>query len=129
MKTPERLLMILVIQTIKRDQIELGLFDGKNLRSFKFETPDQSNDILSAIDGILSKNKINLKNLKAILVHQGPGSYTGVRVGVTIANTLAWTLNIPVLGYREDNFNKILIKLKKQKHFQKLALPRYYAKL
>src|SRR3954470_2873906 len=37
-------------------------------------------------------------DLTKIVVAKGPGSYTGVRIGVTIAKTLAWTLNIPLVG-------------------------------
>jgi tRNA threonylcarbamoyladenosine biosynthesis protein TsaB len=37
-------------------------------------------------------------DLTKIVVAKGPGSYTGVRIGVTIAKTLAWTLKIPLVG-------------------------------
>lgn len=37
-------------------------------------------------------------DLTKIVVAKGPGSYTGIRIGVTIAKTLAWTLNIPLVG-------------------------------
>lgn len=37
-------------------------------------------------------------DLTKIVVAKGPGSYTGVRIGVTIAKTLAWALNIPLVG-------------------------------
>lgn len=37
-------------------------------------------------------------DLSKIVVAKGPGSYTGVRIGVTIAKTLAWTLNLPLVG-------------------------------
>ena len=37
-------------------------------------------------------------DLDKIVVAKGPGSYTGVRIGVTIAKTFAWTLNIPLVG-------------------------------
>ncbi|MBI0581093.1 tRNA (adenosine(37)-N6)-threonylcarbamoyltransferase complex dimerization subunit type 1 TsaB [Neobacillus cucumis] len=37
-------------------------------------------------------------DLTKVVVAKGPGSYTGVRIGVTIAKTLAWTLKIPLVG-------------------------------
>jgi tRNA threonylcarbamoyladenosine biosynthesis protein TsaB len=37
-------------------------------------------------------------DITKIVVAKGPGSYTGVRIGITIAKTLAWTLNIPLVG-------------------------------
>ena len=39
-----------------------------------------------------------LKNLTHIAVNVGPGSFTGIRVGLSVARTLAYALNIPILG-------------------------------
>lgn len=119
--------MILNIDTTKREQIILGLYDGRVLKCFEFETQYQSEDLLVAIDGILKDNKLELKDLKTILVDCGPGSFTGVRVGVTTANTLGWTLNIPVIGYRDGELEKTLAKISKNKpaKFSSIALPYY----
>ncbi len=57
---------------------------------------NQSRDLLPKIDLLLKKNKLTPQNLKGIGVFRGPGSYTGLRVGISVANTLAWSLNIPV---------------------------------
>lgn len=57
-----------------------------------------SNGAMPAVEEVLQKAKITAAELDAIAVSQGPGSYTGVRIGVTIAKTLAWTLQIPLVG-------------------------------
>ncbi|WP_210471684.1 tRNA (adenosine(37)-N6)-threonylcarbamoyltransferase complex dimerization subunit type 1 TsaB [Sporosarcina sp. 6E9] len=53
---------------------------------------------MPAIDEIFKRANIAPSDIHAIAVSEGPGSYTGVRIGVTIAKTLAWTLNIPLVG-------------------------------
>lgn len=120
--------MILWIDTTCREKIYLTLFDKNQEKRFEFETRDQSEDLLVAIRGILKIEKILLKDLKAIFVNSGPGSFTGVRVGITVANTLAWALDIPVYGYQESNEEKIIKQITQNNklHFSKLALP-YYA--
>lgn len=57
----------------------------------------QSERLLQEIDQLLIKNKIKKETLAKVSVHCGPGSYTGIRVGVTTANFLALSLNIPVV--------------------------------
>lgn len=53
---------------------------------------------MPAIEELLKKADIKPSDIDAIAVAQGPGSYTGVRIGVTIGKTLAWTLNIPIVS-------------------------------
>lgn len=120
-------MMILGIDTTIREKIKLTLSGGKIERCFEFETNDQSADLLIAIDGILKQEKLSLKDLRAIVVNSGPGSFTGVRVGVTVANTLAWSLDIPVYGFQTEDFEKTLVKISptRLKHFSQIALPHY----
>ena len=54
----------------------------------------QSEMMVTEIDNILTRNNINRKDLDAVVVGVGPGSYTGVRIGVTIAKTIAYSLKI-----------------------------------
>ncbi|WP_264548913.1 tRNA (adenosine(37)-N6)-threonylcarbamoyltransferase complex dimerization subunit type 1 TsaB [Flavobacterium sp. N2820] len=50
------------------------------------------------IEEILSENNIQFSDLNAIAVSQGPGSYTGLRIGVSSAKGLCYALNIPLIA-------------------------------
>ena len=54
--------------------------------------------LLPAIQTLLKEVQIEPEKLERIVVAYGPGSYTGVRIGVTVAKTLAYTLDIPIIG-------------------------------
>jgi len=60
--------------------------------------PDKSQQVLSLINQILKKNKKTLKDITEIKIETGPGSFTGLRVGLAVANTLGWSLKIPING-------------------------------
>lgn len=51
---------------------------------------------MPAIEELMAKAKVTPAQLTHIAVAEGPGSYTGVRIGLTIAKTLAWSLKIPL---------------------------------
>jgi tRNA threonylcarbamoyladenosine biosynthesis protein TsaB len=54
--------------------------------------------IMPAIEYLMNECEVKPADLTKIVVAKGPGSYTGVRIGVSIAKTLAWTLQIPLVG-------------------------------
>lgn len=73
------------------------LKDGEVLEVSKKESSrNHSVYSVNMIDRLLKNNNIDTHYLNEIIVVNGPGSFTGVRIGVTIAKTLAYTLNIPI---------------------------------
>lgn len=58
---------------------------------------DLSSRVLPKIKYALNKCELLLDDVNKIIVVNGPGSFTGVRVGVTIAKTLAWTKKIDII--------------------------------
>ena len=76
------------IGLLKDDKL-VDLIKKESLKSHSVYT-------MPAIKEILENNKITVKDLDQIEVINGPGSFTGVRIGVTIAKTLAYALNIPI---------------------------------
>ena len=54
--------------------------------------------VMPTIEELFEKANLKPADIDAIAVSEGPGSYTGLRIGVTIAKTLAWTLKKPLVG-------------------------------
>jgi len=121
----EKSKLVLIINTTKREEIMIGLYDDQ-IKKEVYKTDRQSEDILILLDKFIKKAGRTLNDLTAILVNIDQGSYTGVRIGVTIANTLAWSLDIPVFGYQEKDFELVLKKAQNASDkFSKIALPIY----
>ena len=57
-----------------------------------------SEQLLPAIDNLVRLSGLTPEDLDRVAVAQGPGSYTGLRIGVTTAKTLAYTMNIELVG-------------------------------
>lgn len=56
----------------------------------------QSEYMILEINNILKRNEIDPKNVNEIIVTKGPGSYTGLRIALTIAKIYGYSLSIPV---------------------------------
>jgi len=50
------------------------------------------------VDELLEENNLNYKDLNAVAVSQGPGSYTGLRIGVSSAKGFCYALGIPMIA-------------------------------
>lgn len=73
--------------------------DGTVLAASVFEgRRTLSRRLMGEIDGLLTRNNLTLSELSALAVGLGPGSFTGVRVGVTTAKTLAQVTGKPLVG-------------------------------
>jgi tRNA threonylcarbamoyl adenosine modification protein YeaZ len=65
---------------------------------------DASEMILKTIDLVIQKTDIGLQDLKGVFVIKGPGSFTGLRIGIAVANQFAHQLRIPIIGLRTDEW-------------------------
>jgi len=99
--------MILVIDTTDFKHAIVALIDNSKIKSKKKFSAQykQSEKLLKEIDRLFIASKLKLKRLRGIIVISGPGPFTAVRIGVTVANTLSWSLRIPIAGIKKDNLN------------------------
>lgn len=91
--------VVLSLDTSQYDQLIVGLEIGgeKKVIEEKFDYR-KSQGVLPMIERILKDENLSFSELDEIQVATGPGSYTGLRVGVAIANTLGIMLQIPING-------------------------------
>jgi tRNA threonylcarbamoyladenosine biosynthesis protein TsaB len=90
---------ILVIDTSNWPLGVAVIVDGVVLGEVNtYLTKNHSLRLMPAVEQLLAQLDMKPKDLDGIGVAHGPGSYTGVRIGVTTAKTLAWTLQVPLLG-------------------------------
>lgn len=59
---------------------------------------NESERVLPSLDRLLKEAKKSWDDVEGVFVVRGPGSYTSLRVGITIANTIAWVRKIPMWG-------------------------------
>ena len=90
--------------------------DGKVVDKIFYEAwQRQSEMMVTEVGNILKRNNIDKSELDGVVVGAGPGSYTGVRIGVTIAKTIAYSLKIKV-------YAKSSLSLLKHKEFPTICV-------
>ena len=96
---------VLYIDTSNNQRIIIGLeINSKKDEIIKEVGKRNSHLVLSLVDEILKKFNLSTKGLTAIEINLGPGSYTGLRVGVAIANSLGTVLHIPINDKNPGDF-------------------------
>lgn len=70
----------------------------KQLREVQEEGFSHGENLTVFIEEVLDREGISAKNLNAISLTTGPGSYTGLRIGVSVAKGLCYALDIPLIG-------------------------------
>lgn len=100
----------MIILTIRTDkpEAEVGIFRDHERLAYDIWVAhrDLSATIHERINHILSLQKLKLKDVGGIVAYTGPGSFTGLRIGISVANALAYSLDIPVNGVNGEDWIK-----------------------
>ena len=91
--------MLLAIDT-STDTASLALVqDSQALAELTWRCEqNHSVELLPRLADLLGRSKSNLQSISSIIVAKGPGSFNGLRVGVSTAKGLAFSLGIPIVG-------------------------------
>lgn len=118
--------MILAINT-STPTCEMLLFnDGKKIAEKTWEAGRQlAIKLPGALEDFLKENKFYWNDLTGVVVFQGPGSFTGLRIGITTVNTLAYVQNIPITSAKGDDWLKTGLSDIKSGKNEKIILPFY----
>lgn len=119
---------ILAIRT-DRPEAELYLItNGQQLAAIKWQAHLKlAETINTQIEKILNKSSITYNELDGIAVYRGPGSFTGLRIGMSVANALAYSLSIPIVAKNSGDWLEQSIKALAEGQNDKLATPEYGA--
>jgi tRNA threonylcarbamoyladenosine biosynthesis protein TsaB len=91
--------MVLALKT-DNPEAELYLLEGNDIVVQKKWQAHRtlSDTLLDICDELCASAGKTLDDLTGLIVFQGPGSFTGLRIGITMMNTLAYTKNISIVG-------------------------------
>ncbi len=96
-------MLILTLRTDK-PEAEIGLYDGETQLAYeKWQAHRElSSTIHQQIDKLLKSHSKDWDDLGGIVCFKGPGSFTGLRIGLTVGNALAYCFEIPVVAAEQD---------------------------
>lgn len=98
-------MLILTMRTDK-PEAEIGLFNGQDKLDYIVWQAHRelAETIHLKIKELLGKNKKELADIEGIVIYQGPGSFTGLRIGFSVANSLATALEINITAAAGDTW-------------------------
>lgn len=118
--------MILALRTDK-PMSEIYLCDStKVVATYEWEAHRQLADTIhTKMLELLTQNSLHWADISGLVVYRGPGSFTGLRIGITVANTLAYALPAPIVGEKDGQWlQNGLVRLQNNEN-DKIVLPEY----
>lgn len=119
--------MILLLDT-STPVCKLTLIDGDSRHD---QTWEANRDLAKGLLGFLQQEikaaGASWSDLSGLGVFQGPGSFTGLRIGMTVLNTMADTLAIPIVASRGEDWQGTAVTRLTAGENDRLALPFYGA--
>jgi tRNA threonylcarbamoyladenosine biosynthesis protein TsaB len=119
-------MLILTIRTDK-PEAEIGLYeDGRQLAYETWQAHRELGQTLHVkLAGLLQSAGKGWPDVRGIVGYKGPGSFTGLRIGLTVANGLAYAQGCPIVGATGDNWQADGIDRLLRGESEQIALPEY----
>lgn len=118
--------MILTIRT-EKPEAEIGLYDGD--KQLAYEAWQAHRELAESlhrkIEQLLQSQQRSWQDLQGIVCFQGPGSFTGLRIGLTVANALSDSYHLPIVAEQDPGWLEKGIKRLLGGETDELALPFY----
>jgi tRNA threonylcarbamoyladenosine biosynthesis protein TsaB len=121
----------MIILTIRTDkpEAEIGIYNDKT--QLTYETWQAHRQLAETvhlkIKATLEAQQLDLRMIKGIVVFQGPGSFTGLRIGISVANALADGLGIAIVGAQGEDWASDGITRLTAADNDRIVLPEYGA--
>jgi tRNA threonylcarbamoyladenosine biosynthesis protein TsaB len=98
-------MLILSLRT-DNPESELGLYENDQQKNYLKWTAHRqlAESIHQKIVELLTQSHNELDDIKAIVCFRGPGSFTGLRIGLSVANAMSYSLKIPIVGAEGGNW-------------------------
>lgn len=105
---------------------QLTLVDGDKRHDYEWQADRQlAKGLLSFVEQSLTKHDASFSDLTGLAVLRGPGSYTGLRIGITVFNTIADTRQIPIVGAVGDDWQAEALQSLAAGKNDQLVIPEY----
>ncbi len=121
-------MLTLTIRTDK-PEAELGLYDDLTQLAYVTWTAHRqlAETLHIKISEVLKANQKTLNDLEAVACYAGPGSFTGLRIGLTTANALAYALELPIVTETGADWQQTALKRLQSGETSTAVMPEYGA--
>lgn len=119
--------MIVLVDTSSAVCVLVLVIDGKQYE-YEWQADRRlAKELLAFLRDRLSEHAATVHNITGIGVMRGPGSFTGLRIGMTVLNTLAESVSVPIVGVTGDDWRQVALQRLDSGENDRLVLPEYGA--
>ncbi len=121
----------MLVLAIRSDnpEAEVGLFDGNTQLGYEKWTAGRqlSQTLHRTIASLLAAHGKHLEEIEGVVCFKGPGSFTGLRIGITVADAFAYGLGVPIVATLDEGWVQTGIARLQAGEDERIAIPYYGA--
>jgi tRNA threonylcarbamoyladenosine biosynthesis protein TsaB len=121
--------MLIITMRTDKPEAEIGLYDGtQQLTYYTWQAHRQLAETLHGkIQELLAGQQKSLHDIKGIVIFKGPGSFTGLRIGMSVANALAYSLGASIVASEDPSWLEAGLARLQAGETETVAMPEYGA--